>query len=122
MLLFEARQNFMFELTESEINSMVSQNVIFSKSQFGDAFPFVFTEQGDAMLSSVLRSKKAIKVNIAIMRAFVLIRQYALNHKDLTEKLKQIETKFNDVFDVINYLLEKDLQSNPTRKTHKNRL
>lgn len=105
-------EDFMFELTEFEIDSMVSQNVIPSKGQFGGAFPFVFTEQGIAMLSSVLRSKKAIEVNIAIMRAFVLIRQYALSHKDLTEKLKKIEEKFNtqftDVFDAINYLLEKD--------------
>jgi hypothetical protein len=66
------------------------------------------------MLSSVLGSEKAIDVNIAIMRAFVFMRQYALTHKDLTEKLREIETKydkqFKDVYDAINFLLQKDKQ------------
>ncbi len=52
--------------------------------------PFAFTEQGVAMLASVLKSEKAILVNIAIMRAFVFIRQYAMNHKDLSEKLEEL--------------------------------
>lgn len=64
------------------------------------------------MLSSVLKSKKAIEVNIAIMRAFVFVRQYALSHKDLTDKLKKIERKYNrkfaDVYEAMNYLLNKD--------------
>ncbi len=64
------------------------------------------------MLSSVLKSKKAVKVNIAIMRAFVFIRQYALTHKDLTEKLKELENKydkkFNTIYEAIDYLLKKD--------------
>ena len=64
------------------------------------------------MLSSVLNSKKAIDVNIAIIRAFVFIRQYALTHKDLTDKLKEIENKFNkqfnDVYEAINWLMNKD--------------
>ena len=76
--------------------------------------PFAFTEQGGAMLSSVLKSKKAVQVNISIMRAFVFIRQYALSSKDLTEKLKELESKcdrqFNDVYEAINYLLQKDKQ------------
>ena len=66
------------------------------------------------MLSSVLKSKKALQVNIAIMRAFVFIRQYALTHKDLTEKIKELETIYNkqfaDVYQAINYLLQKDQQ------------
>ena len=74
--------------------------------------PFAFTEQGVAMLSSVLKSEKAIQVNIAIMRAFVFIRKYALNHQDLTERLEQLEkrynTKFQDIYDAISYLLQKD--------------
>lgn len=76
--------------------------------------PHAFTEQGLAMLSGVLNSDKAINVNIAIMRAFVMIRQYALSHKDLTEKLKELENKYNkqftDVYEAINYLLQKDKQ------------
>ena len=74
--------------------------------------PFAFTEQGVAMLSSVLNSDKAILVNIAIMRAFVFIRQYSLTHKDLTEKLDELEKtynmKFQDIYAAINYLMEKD--------------
>ena len=66
------------------------------------------------MLSSVLKSDKAIEVNIAIMRVFVFIRQYALSHKDLTGKLKELETKYDrkfaDVYEAINYLLQKDKQ------------
>jgi hypothetical protein len=106
--------DFMFILNEKEINEMVSQNVIPSKSYFGGAFPFAFTEQGVSMLASVLRSKKAIQVNISIVRAFVFIRQYALSHKDLSDKLKELETRYNkqfkDIGEALNYLLQKDNQ------------
>ena len=94
--------DFMFQLSTNEAEQM------------GGALPFAFTEQGVAMLSSLLRSKKALQVNIAIMRAFVFIRQYALSHKDLTEKLKELETRYNkqfrDVYEAINYLMKKDKQ------------
>ena len=73
---------------------------------------YAFTEQGVAMLASILNSPKAIQVNIQIVRVFVFIRQYALTHKDLTEKLKELEIKYNkqfkDVYEAINYLLKKD--------------
>ena len=72
------------------------------------ATPYAFTEQGLAMSSVILNSDKAISVNIAIMKAIVMIRQYALTHKELTDKLKEIEGKFTDVYDAINYLLNKD--------------
>ena len=72
------------------------------------ATPYAFTEQGLAMLSGILNSDKAIDVNIAIMRAFVMIRQYALTYKELTERLKEIEGRFTDVYEAINYLLNKD--------------
>jgi len=66
------------------------------------------------MLSGILNSDKAIQANIAIMRAFVFIRQYALSHKDLTEKLKALEDKydqqFKDVYEALNYLIGKDKQ------------
>ena len=111
--------DFMFQLTINEWETMRSQFVTASKiSEAGSkkrnisAIPYAFTEQGVAMLSGILNSKKAINVNIAIMRAFVFIRQYALTHKDLTEKLKELETKYNkqfkDVYEAINYLLNKD--------------
>ncbi|MDR0798571.1 MAG: ORF6N domain-containing protein [Dysgonamonadaceae bacterium] len=106
--------DFMFVMTEKEVDDMVSQFVIPSKSYLGGALPFAFTEQGVAMLSSILRSQKAIDVNIAIMRVFILIRQYTLSHKDLTTKIKELADKydkrFEDVDEVINYLLQKDKQ------------
>jgi len=80
--------------------------------------PKAFTEQGLAMLSGILNSDKAINVNIAIMRAFVMIREYALTYKDLTERLKEIEGKFTDVYDALNYLLNKD-KVNEEQRTRK---
>ncbi|MDF2457422.1 MAG: DNA-binding protein [Cytophagaceae bacterium] len=106
--------DFMIELDNKEVNRMVSQSVIPSKSYFGGAKPYAFTEQGVAMLSSILTNSKAIEVNIAIIRAFVFLRQYALSHKDLTEQLQALETKYNkkfeDVYEAIRYLLKKDEQ------------
>ncbi len=86
--------DFMFEFTKIEFKNLSSQNVI--SSHGGTRYlPFAFTEQGVAMLSSVLRSKKAIAINISIMRAFVYIRQHALTYKELSEKLNQLENKYN---------------------------
>lgn len=108
--------DFMFQLTDEEVDQMVSQNVTPSKSYFGGALPFAFSEQGVSMLSSILRSKKAIQVNIAIMRAFVFIRQHALSHTDLTDRLKELEDKydkqFTDVYEAIGYLIQKDKKEN----------
>jgi hypothetical protein len=74
--------------------------------------PYAFTEQGLAMLSGILNSEKAINVNIAIMRAFVYLKQFALTNKELTDKLKKLESKtnkkFKDVYDALDYLLQKD--------------
>ena len=105
-------EDFIFQLTREEWESLRLQ-IETSKGRGGTRYlPYTFTEQGVAMLSAVLNSDKAIDVNIAIMRAFVFIRQYALTHKDLTEKLKQIEGKYNkkfkDVYEALNYLLKKD--------------
>ena len=111
--------DFMFILTENEVVKMVSQNVIPSKSHLGGSKPFAFTEQGVAMMSGVLKSKKAIQIHIEIMRAFVLMRQYALSHQELTEKLKEIEIKFNhqfnDVYEAINFLIQQEHQSSKQR-------
>lgn len=105
--------DFMFQLTKSEWKEVITNcDNLPEGVKFSPATPFAFSEQGVSMLSSILKSKKAIQVNIAIMRAFVLIRQYALSHKDLTDKLKELETKYNkqfqDVYEAINYLLQKD--------------
>jgi hypothetical protein len=104
--------DFMFELTHEEWD-ILRCNFSTSNQRGGTRYmPFAFTEQGVSMLSSVLNSDKAIEMNIAIMRAFVFIRQYALTHKDLTDKIKELEKRydqqFTDVYDAINYLLQKD--------------
>ena len=118
--------DFMFRLSITEWQDMRSQFVTASTNKIGmrtqnvtasmarrnkTAAPYAFTEQGLAMLSGILNSDKAIQVNIAIMRAFVMIRQYALTYRELTDRLKKIEGKFTDVYDAINYLLEKDKQT-----------
>jgi len=86
----------MFVLNNKEINGMVSQNVIPSKSYFGGAKPYVFTEQGVAMLSSVLNSERAIEINILIMRAFVKLREIISSNKKVEQKLKEIENKLQE--------------------------
>lgn len=110
-------EDLMFELTESEIKAVVSQNVIPHKKFFGGAKPFAFTETGVAMLSSVLKSKRAIEMNLAIMRTFVALRKIALNYDEIMKKLKAMETKYNkkfkDIFTALEYLLQ---PPNPPRK------
>jgi hypothetical protein len=86
--------DFMFILTKEELNLLVSQNVIPSKSYFGGAEPYVFTEHGILMLSSVLNSQKAIDVNIRIMRAFIKLRAVIAAHKELAGKLSELERKY----------------------------
>ncbi len=109
-------EDFMFQLSKSEWETLISQIVISKTETRGGTqkLPYAFTEQGLAMLSGILKSKKAIDVNISIMRAFVFLRQYALTHKDLTEKLNELEKKhnkqFKDVYEAINYLITKDRQ------------
>ena len=115
-------EDFMFELTLFEMQNLVSQNVIPKLNHFGGAKPFAFTEQGIAMLSSVLKSKKAIQMNISIMRAFVMMRLFALTYQELSEKLLELEKqhnqKFDDIEQVLNYLIQKDNQKSlqATRK------
>ena len=106
--------DFMFQLNETEYTNLKSQ---FVTSSWGGSrkLPFAFTEQGVAMLSSVLHSSKAIEVNISIMRAFVYFRKLILSNKELSNKLVAMEEKYNkkfkDVFEALNYLLNKDKQT-----------
>ncbi len=91
-------KDFMFRLTQEEWDGLRLQ-IETSKGRGGTRhLPFAFTEQGLAMLSGILNSDKAIEVNIAIMRAFVFMRQYALTHKDLTEKLTRSMTRSSMTF------------------------
>lgn len=85
--------DFMFQLNEREIDFMVSQNATPSRQHLGGFKPYVFSEQGVAMLSSVLKSERAIYMNIAIMRAFVKLREILLSHKELNQKMKELQRK-----------------------------
>lgn len=117
--------DFMFQLTKDEWETLKSQFVTSKIEQRGgkQKLPYVFTEQGVAMLSGILKSQKAVDVNIAIMRTFVFIRQYALTHKDLTDKLNELEKKYNkqfkDVYEAINYLMTKDKANEKQNKRTK---
>ena len=86
-----------------------------SKERGGTRYiPYVFTEQGVSMLSAILNSKKAIDVSVTIIRAFVMLRQYALNYTELKQQVKKMERvmnrKFKDVYEALNYLLNNDKQ------------
>jgi len=107
---------FMFQLTEEEWKYMSSQIVTtYPEKRPKGAFPYAFTEHGVTMLASVLRSKKAIQTNIAIVEAFIYLKEFVLNYKELSEKLKEMETRydknFNDIYQAINFLIEKENQS-----------
>ena len=85
--------DFMFILTEKEVDIMVSQNVIPSRKHLGGALPYAFTEQGIANLSSVLNSDKAIEVNIQVMRAFVAMRHFISKNAEIFRRLDSVEVK-----------------------------
>jgi len=113
-------EDFMFELSLDEMKNLVSQNVIPSLKYFGGAQVYAFSEQGIAMLSSVLKSKLAIQINISIMRAFVMMRQWAFNYHELAERLEELERshgqRFDDIEQVLNYFKQKDKQSAQQRQ------
>jgi hypothetical protein len=94
-------EDFMFQLKNSEAEQLVSQNVIPHKKYFGGSLPYAFTEQGVAMLSSVLNSERAVQVNIAIMRAFVKLREMIATNKGLARKLDALEKKYDAQFKVV---------------------
>ena len=106
-------EDFMFQLTPEEARNSRSQIVTLKQGQNIKYLPYAFTEQGVAMLSSVLNSRRAIQVNIAIMRAFVKLRQIIATHKELADKLNELERKFNQhdkdilvIFEAIRQLME----------------
>ena len=115
--------DFMFVLTKEEANLLlsigVSQNVIPPDYNFGAALPMAFTEQGVAMLSSVLRSKVAIEVNISIMRAFVLMRQMAIGYEELLKRIEELEVstdaQFNELYQALTQLLSQSKQQKERR-------
>ncbi|MFH1309200.1 MAG: ORF6N domain-containing protein [Candidatus Omnitrophota bacterium] len=105
-------KDFMFQLSKSELDNWRSQFVTSNSSdKMGLRYaPYAFTEHGVAMLSSVLNSKRAIQVNIAIMRTFTKLRDMISTHKDLKRKLKDMEKKYDKQFQVVFQALEQLLE------------
>ncbi len=111
-------EDFMFELTLDENHRLRSQNVTLKRGQHSKYPPMAFTEQGVAMLSSVLKSERAMQVNIQIMRAFTNMRQYLLDNKELRKEIEDLRAdsdgKFRIVFETLDQLLS--IEENPDKK------
>jgi hypothetical protein len=120
-------EDFMFQLTQYETEFLEREGVFdeYSRSQNATLkkqgrnikyLPYVFTEQGVAMLSSVLKSEKAIEVNVLIMRAFVKIRKLVYSYKELADKIMKIEKeqnkKFTEIFRILDVLMNDDKNDN----------
>lgn len=110
-------EDFMFQLSSEEFNWWKSQFVT-SKSvlQGKRKAPFVFTEQGIAMLSSVLKSKRAISVNVQIMRTFIRLREYMRDNADIRRKLELLEKKYDEHFQIVFDAIKKILQYDENEK------
>lgn len=93
--------DFMFELTKEEYDVLRYQFGTLKRGAHSKYAPYAFTEQGVAMLSTVLHSKRAIRVNIEIMRAFVRLRELLVTHKDLARQLEELEKKYDEQFAVV---------------------
>ena len=107
--------DFMFQLTKNEWERMSSQIVMTSLNKRPKtALPYAFTEHGVTMLANVLKSKKARLTSIAIVRAFITLKKFISNYNEISETLKELENKYNqqfkDVYEAINYLLNKEKQ------------
>lgn len=105
-------EDFMFELTQTEWKELITTCDNLRNRKYSPALPFAFTEQGVAMLSSVLKSEKAIEVNIAIMRTFVQLRKLMNLHKELADKVDTLEAKYDQqiktIFDIIKRLVQQE--------------
>ncbi len=93
--------DFMFQLTDAEFSDLTSQSVISSHWGGRRHRPYAFTEQGVAMLSSVLKSPRAVSVNVEIMRAFVRLRRLLASHADLAQRLDALERRYDGQFKVV---------------------
>jgi hypothetical protein len=111
--------DFMFQLTRKEFEQLRSQSVISNVGRGGRRYPpHAFTEQGVAMLSSVLRSKRAVQVNVEIMRTFVRLRRMLATHEDLARKLDALEKKYDAQFKVV-FDAIRELMKPPDEPRHK---
>ena len=110
--------DFMFQLDFQEVSRSRSQFVTLKRGQNVKYLPYAFTEQGVAMLSSILKSKRAVQVNIEIMRAFVRLRELIASHKDLAKKLEELEQKYDGQFKVV-FDAIRQLMAPPETKPHR---
>lgn len=112
--------DFMYQLTRKELMSLRSQFVISKQEGRGGRryVPYVFTEQGIAMLSSVLNSDRAIEVNLQIMRTFVALRRWILSNEGLRHKIEELEKKYDGQFQIVFTALKK-LMEPPAGKTRR---
>lgn len=111
-------RDFMFQLTDQEAATLRSQ-IVTSRDRGGRQYsPYVFTEQGVAMLSSVLHSERAIQLNIAIMRAFVSLREMMSSNKVLARRLKELEKKYDAKFRVVFQAIH-ELMAQPAPKSRR---
>ncbi len=113
--------DFMFQLTQAEYNNLNLKSQIVTSSWGGvRKLPYAFTEHGVTMLAGILRSEKAIVMNITIVRAFIALRQIAMQYKELAEKLAQLENsnhqQFKEIYQALNYLIEQKQQEDTFQK------
>jgi len=109
-------EDFVFQLSFAEWKIMSSQNVMtYPAKRPKTALPLAFTEYGVTMLANVLKSQKARQTSITIVRAFIALKQFAVNYREISEQLRVLETKYNkqfrDVYEAINFLLKRDKQN-----------
>ncbi len=121
-------EDFMFELTKDEYNSLRSQFGTLKRGEHSKYLPMAFTEQGVGMLSGVINSGKAVQMHIAIVRAFVALRQVALQNKQVAEKLRALEERIGEhdtqlhlIYETIENLLDKKAEEMSETENWKNR-
>lgn len=109
-------EDFMFQLTIAEVSELNRSQIVIGSEKHRDprSRPYAFTEQGIAMLSSVLRSKRAINVNVEIMRAFVKLRQIFASNAELSRRLDELESKYDKQFRVV-FAAIRQMMSTPNR-------
>lgn len=107
--------DFMFQLTEREVEAMVSHFAIPSRQHLGGHLPYAFTEHGILMLSSVLASERAVEVNIQIMRTFTKLRRLMLEHSDLRRKIEAMEKKYDHQFKIVFQAIKELLEPPPPK-------
>lgn len=112
-------KDFMFRLTSEEYHFLRCQIDTFKRGRHSKYLPYAFTEQGVSMLSSVINSERAIKVNIQIMRTFVSLRKIALTYTGLKQKIETIEKKYDAKFKVVFQVIKKLLEPNSVRRKRK---